>query len=201
MKISEMKQIVNMLYNEWNLGKKEAKAKGKICAWLYLFEVLEETEKMVLEKQNNKVIGMCGYAKWNSKKHILRKKFFKLLKNICINSPLIKNKKAIIKYNQDYDYTPAELENHFDGEISLLIVDKNYRGKGIGKKMINKTFEYAKKDNMKNIEILTDESCNFKFYENCGCKKVYEKTIPNGEPDILGNITSEKGYIYEKTFN
>lgn len=201
MKISEMKQIVNMLYNEWNLGKKEAKAKGKICAWLYLFEVLEKTEKIVLEKQNNKVIGMCGYAKWNSKKHILRKKFFKLLKNICINSPLIKNKKAIIKYNQDYDYTPAELENHFDGEISLLIVDKNYRGKGIGKKMINKIFEYAKKDNMKNIEILTDESCNFKFYENCGCKKVYEKTIPNCEPDILGNITSEKGYIYEKTFN
>lgn len=201
MKISEMKQIVNMLYNEWNLGKKEAKAKGKICAWLYLFEVLEETEKIVLEKQNNKVIGMCGYAKWNSKKYIIRKKFFKLLKNICINSPLIKDKKAIIKYNQDYDYTPAELENHFDGEISLLIVDKNYRGKGIGKKMINKIFEYAKKDNMKNIEILTDESCNFKFYENCGCKKVYEKTIPNGEPDILGNITSEKGYIYEKTFN
>ena len=127
MKPSEMKQIVNMLYNEWNLGKKEAKAKGKICAWIYLFEVLEETEKVVLEKENNKVIGMCGYAKWNSKKYILRKKFFKLLKIICINSPLIKDKKAIIKYSKDYDYTPVELENHFDGEISLLIVDENYR--------------------------------------------------------------------------
>ncbi len=198
MKPSEMKQIVNMLYNEWNLGKKEAKAKGKICAWIYLFEVLEETEKVVLEKEKNKVIGMCGYSKRNSKKYILRKKFFKLLKNICINSPSIKDKKAIIKYSQDYDYTPAELKNHFDGEISLLIVDKKYRGKGIGQKMINKTFEYAKKDNMKNIEILTDESCNFKFYEKCGCKKIYEKDIPNGEPDILGNITSEKGYIYER---
>lgn len=201
MKLSEMKQIVNMLYNEWNLGKKEAKAKGKICAWIYLFEVLEETEKVVLEKEKNKVIGMCGYSKRNSKKYILRKKFFKLLKNICINSPLIKDKKAIIKYSQDYDYTPAELENHFDGEISLLIVDKKYRGKGIGQKMINKTFGYAKKDNMKNIEICTDESCNFKFYEHCGCKKIYEKDIPSGEPDILGNITSEKGYIYEKVFN
>lgn len=201
MKPSEMKQIVDMLYNEWNLGKKEAKAKGKICAWIYLFEVLEESEKLVIEKDNNKVIGICGYAKWNSKKYILRKKFFKLLKILCINSPLIKDKRAIIKYSQDYDYTPVELENHFDGEVSLLIVDKNYRGKGIGKKMINKIFEYAKEDNMKNIEILTDESCNFKFYENCGCKKVYEKTIQNGEPDILGNITSEKGYIYEKTFN
>lgn len=201
MKLSEMKQIVNMLYNEWDLGKKESKAKGKICAWIYLFEVLEETEKVVLEKENDKVIGICGYAKWNSKKYILRKNFFKLLKIICINSPLIKDKKAMIKYSKDYDYTPIELENHFDGEISLLILDKNYRGKGIGKKMINKIFEYAQKDNMKNIEILTDQSSNFKFYENCGCKKVYEKIIPNGEPDKLGNITSEKGYIYEKIFN
>ena len=72
MKTSEMKQIVNMLYNEWNLGKKEAKAKGKICAWIYLFEVLEETEKVVLEKENNKVIGMCGYANWNSKKYMYK---------------------------------------------------------------------------------------------------------------------------------
>ena len=42
---------------------------------------------------------------------------------------------------------------------------------------------YAKNDNMKNIQILTDESCNFKFYEACGCNKVYEKVINNGEPN------------------
>lgn len=87
MKLLEMKQIVNILYNEWNLGKKEAKAKGKICAWIYLFE------------------------------------------------------------------------------------------------------------------ILTDESCNFKFYEYCGCTKVYEKIIPNSEPDKCGNVNSEIGYIYEKVFD
>ena len=61
-----------------------------------------------------------------------------------------------------------------------------------------KIFEYAKKDNMKTIEILTDESCNFKFYEKCGCKKIYETVIPNNEPDVLGNTSSEIGYIFEK---
>lgn len=30
MKPSEMKQIVNMLYNEWNLGKKEAKKRKRL---------------------------------------------------------------------------------------------------------------------------------------------------------------------------
>lgn len=123
MNLVEMKQSVDMLYDEWDLGKTPSHSKGKVCAWIYLFEILEETEKMVIEKEN---------------------------------------------------------------------------GKGIGKKMLSQVFEYAKNDNMKNIQILTDESCNFKFYEACGCNKVYEKVINNGEPDKCGNTSSEIGYIYEK---
>ena len=198
MKISEMKQVVNILYNEWDLGKKASKAKGKTCAWIYLFEILEYSEKIIIEKDKNKVIGICGYSKWNSRKHFIRKKFFKMMKNLFINSHLIKNKEALYKYNKDYDYTPNKLENYFDGEISILIVDKNYRGRNIGKKMITKIFNYAKNDDIKNIKILTDESSNFRFYEACGCNKIYEKVIENGEPDALGNISNEMGYIYEK---
>ena len=56
----------------------------------------------------------------------------------------------------------------------------------------------ASMDNMKNLQILTDESCNYEFYEKLGCKKIYETEIPNGEPDKCGNISSEKGFIYEK---
>lgn len=198
MKIKSHKHIVDMLYNEWDLGKKSSNAKGKTCAWIYWFEILNEAEQVIIEKQDNKVVGVCGYSKWNSKKHCLRKKYYGILKNILIHSPLIKNKQAIYKYNDDYYYLPKELENHFDGEITILIVDKSYRGKKIGKKLLIKTFELASKDNMKNIQILSDESCNYKFYENLDCKKVYEKIIPNGEPDKCGNISSERGFIYEK---
>lgn len=56
----------------------------------------------------------------------------------------------------------------------------------------------AKNDGMKNIQILSDESCNYQFYEALGCIKVYEKIIPNGEPDKCGKIVNEKGFIYEK---
>ena len=201
MTLKEMRNIVNLLDNEWDLGKTPSKAKGKICAWIYLFEVLEESENVIIEKEGNKVIGICGYAKWNSKKHLIKKKFYNILKNLLIHSPFIKDKKAVIKYNEDYDYTPKEMENYFDGEVSILIVDKNFRGKGIGKKLLLKIFELAKNDNMKNLQILTDESSNFKFYERLNCTKVYEKIIPNGEPDKLGNVTSEIGYIYEKRLN
>ncbi len=82
--------------------------------------------------------------------------------------------------------------------ISILLVDKNYRGKGIGKKLLFAVFNLAKKDNMKNLQILTDESCNFKFYENCGCKKVYETIVKNLEYGKLGSMSNERAFIYEK---
>lgn len=198
MKFKYHKQIVDILYKEWDLGKTASKAKGKTCAWIYWFEILSEAEELVTEKINDTIVGICGYTKWNSKKNIVRKKIYGLLKWLLIHSPLVKDKKAIYKYDADYDYLPKELEDYFDGEIIILIVDKQCRGKKIGKKLLNKIFDMAKDDNMKNIQILSDESCDYQFYEALGCIKVYEKVIPNGEPDKCENIINEKGFIYEK---
>ncbi len=199
MKYNEMKQAVNLLANEWDLGKKEAGAEGNICAWIYLMDLLEESEQIVTYKSGNKLIGFCGYSKQSSHKKIIKKKIYKIIGNILKKSKKIKNKDAINKYCNNYNYVPEELKNYFDGEVSILIVDKNYRGKNIGKKLLFEIFEMAKKDNMKNLQILTDESCNYKFYEKCGCKKIYETIIENKEYGILGQITSEKAFIYEKT--
>lgn len=198
MKVKHHQQIVDILYKEWDLGKTASKSIGKTCAWIYWFEILSEVEEVIIEQINDRIVGVCGYSKWNSKKHIVRKKIYGLLKWLLIHSFLVKDKNAIYKYNNDYDYLPKELENYFDGEINILIVNKLYRGKKIGQKLLNKIFEMAKNDNMNNIQILSDESCNYKFYENLGCIKVYEKVIPNGEPDKCGNTTTEKGFIYEK---
>ena len=198
MKIRYHKQIVDMLYNEWDLGKTNAKAKGKVCAWIFWFGVLNEAEQVIIEEKDNKAIGVCAYSKWNSKKYFFRKTWYGILKNILIYSPLIKNKQAIFQYNEDYDYLPKELEGYFDGEVTVLIVDKAYRGKQIGKKLLTKTFELANNDNMKNIQILSDESCNYNFYEKLNCKKVYETMITNGEPGKCVNLSYEKGFIYEK---
>ena len=51
---------------------------------------------------------------------------------------------------------------------------------------------------MKNLQILTDESCNYEFYEKCGCQKIYETMIENTEYGKLGKIEAEKAFIYEK---
>lgn len=195
---SEMKQAVKLLANEWNLGKKESGAIGNICAWIYLFTILEESEKIVTYKDGRKLVGFCGYSRNNSKKHLFKKKFYTIVKNKLYKNKNIKDLHALKQYENNYDYLPKELENYFDGEVSILLVDKNYRGKSIGKKLLLEVFNLAKKDNMKNLQILTDESCNFKFYEDCGCKKIYETIVKNQEYGKLGNISSEKAFIYEK---
>ena len=110
-------------------------------------------------------------------------------------SPAIKNKDALKEYYKNYNYLPKELIGHFDGEVSIWIVDKDYRGKNIGKKLLNKIFKLAREEKMKNLQILTDESCNYKFYENLGCKKIFETSVQNGDIEH-----TEDAYIFEKKF-
>lgn len=198
MNYNEMKQAVKLLSKEWNLGKKEAETDSDICAWIYLFGILQESEKIIKYKDGNKLIGFCGYSKESSNKYIISKKFYGFIKNKLYKNKNIKNLKALKEYEDNYNYTPEELKSHFDGEVSILIVDKNYRGQKIGKKLLLDVFELAKKDNMKNLQILTDESCNYMFYEKLGCKKVYETIVENKEIGQLGNKYTEKAFIYEK---
>lgn len=184
-----------MLSSEWNLGKKEAKADNDICALIYLMVILEESEEIVKYKEGKKLIGFCGYSKENSKKHKLSKSFYGFIKNRLYKSKHIKDLKALKEYEDNYYYVPAHLKNYFDGEISILIVNNNYRGKKIGEKLLLDVFEKARRNNIKNLQILTDESCNYKFYECLGCKKIYETVIKNKE---TLNKETEMAFIYEK---
>ena len=110
----------------------------------------------------------------------------------------IKEALELEKVDIQVESKTVNLENYFDGEVSILIVDKDYRKRRIGKKLLLDVFKLAKNDNMVNLQIVTDESCNYKFYENLGCKKIYETVIKNKESNKLGNAYQEKAFIYEK---
>lgn len=64
---------------------------------------MSKSEKIIIKRKDKQ---FCGYAKWNSKKHLLRKKLYSVVKKILINSNLIENKKAMYEYLNDYNYTP-----------------------------------------------------------------------------------------------
>lgn len=198
MTIKDMKRAVKLLESEWDLGEKESGASRHLCAWIYLMEILEESEQFVYYRENGKLLGFAGYSKNNSKRHLFKKRFYTFIKKQLYKSKEIKDINALKEYEDNYYYVPDELKDYFDGEVSMLIIDKSLRGKGIGKKMLSEIFELAKKDNMKNLQILTDESCSYYIYESLGCKRIYETIVKNKEYGKLENITTEKAYIYEK---
>ena len=60
MKYRDMKQAVKLLDKEWNLGKREAETISDICAWIYLMQILEETEQFIYYRKKRK--GMSSGA-------------------------------------------------------------------------------------------------------------------------------------------
>lgn len=198
MSIKDMRQVVKLFENEWSLGEVECGASRHLCAWIYLMEILESTEKSICYRENNRLLGFASYSNTKSKKHILRKRMYAFFKKLLHKSKEIKDLEALIEYEGSYKYSPEEFQNYFDGEVLMLIIDKGARGKGLGTKLLEELFELAKKDNMKNLQILTDESCNYSIYESLGCKKIYEGMVENKSYENKDSVFSEKVYIFEK---
>ncbi len=198
MKLKFIKPALNLLMDEWNLGAKESGAPKNLCALIYLFELIEKSEYFIYYTENNRLYGFASYSKKNSKKHIVRKKLASLIRKILLKSKKIKDLAAFEKYNNSYDYIPDNLKNTFDGEILILILDKSLRGKGLVKNLLLETYKEARKNNIKNLYILTDDSCTYDIYENTGCKKIFETSISTTEYGTSKIATDECAYIYEK---
>ncbi len=52
-----------------------------------------------------------------------------------------------------------------DAFINLLAVSSKHQGKKIGRKLITKFIDYCEKNNIKNVFLWTDTSCNYRFYK------------------------------------
>lgn len=59
-------------------------------------------------------------------------------------------------------------KNKYDSTIHLFFVSSKSRGLGIGKSLLNNLFEVYKTKNIKNCILITDETCNYGFYDYYG---------------------------------
>lgn len=196
LRITDRRQAKNLLWNEWNLWSKESWAPKNLCSWIYFVEILEKTEQLIAYKEKWKLIWFWWYGNYKSKK--LKKRFFWIIKKILYQSPRIKYKQALVDYHENYTYVPDSLKNYFDWEAIILIVDPEYRWKGIGKKLLIKMFELAKKDKIHHLLIMSDQSCNYQIYESLWCKKLHEAKILNEEWGKLWKEKYEYWYVYDK---
>ncbi|MGI6069104.1 MAG: GNAT family N-acetyltransferase [Blautia sp.] len=58
----------------------------------------------------------------------------------------------------------------FDAELTLFIVDRRYRGLGIGRHLYEGLMEFYRKQQVKTFYLQTDTGCDYEFYEHQGLK-------------------------------
>ncbi len=75
--------------------------------------------------------------------------------------------------------------SRFQSQVVLLMVDKECRGQGIGKRLMKNFISKAKNKNRKSIYLYTDIESNWKFYDIIGLKQ-YKSFYDNGLSIMLG---------------
>ena len=65
-----------------------------------------------------------------------------------------------------------ESQKEYDNEIKLFFVAEKSRGTGLGKTLMNRYVEHCRINNIKSIILITDEGCNYGFYEYYGYERV-----------------------------
>lgn len=79
----------------------------------------------------------------------------------------------------------------FDSEVEFFVVDKEYRGRGIGQSLMNHFTEHLRQADKKTVYVCTDIECNWTFYEKYGFIK-HRDFYDNG----LSFLRAERTYSY-----
>ncbi len=105
----------------------------------------------------------------------------------------IKNRKRLVKKIVKSQIRIMKHTPSYDAIIELFIIDADYRGQGLGKKIMKEFISHAKSKNAKRVAVYTDPLSTFQFYEKFGFTRISEfHDIMNSY--IMGEPT--KGFIY-----
>ena len=107
--------------------------------------------------------------------------------------PITEKENIASKYISRIDDADRQMLNkhvgEFDAELNLFIVDGEYRGMGIGKRLFADFIRFLKYNGAKNLYLFTDDFCNVEFYVHIGYKMRERIEVHSKEFD-------EKGYFY-----
>lgn len=160
---------------------------------IYIRSCLLEQDYTEVIEENGEIMGLL-FGKTNKKSNFVKNanNIWSLL--VCWARALFtaKKDKGILldfkKVTNAYSNLIKECNDNFDGEVVLFIVDEKYRGRGIGKKLVNNYLDFCKSKAVRSLYLFTDSKCNYGFYDNSGFKRMGEKQINintiNGPSDL-----------------
>lgn len=113
---------------------------------------------------------------------------------LAVNAEGRSNLKIFRELNQQNRRMFKEQGEKFDGELIYLNIMRNKKGKGLGNQLWEDTKNYIKNSGGKNFFFFTDTTCDYKFYEKKGCRRIAasEKIL-----DIGGQRKHLEMYLYK----
>ena len=113
---------------------------------------------------------------------------------LAVNAEGRSNLKIFRELNQQNRRMFKEQGEKFDGELIYLNIMRNKKGKGLGNQRWEDTKNYIKNSGGKNFFFFTDTTCDYKFYEKKGCRRIAasEKIL-----DIGGQRKHLEMYLYK----
>lgn len=113
---------------------------------------------------------------------------------LAVNAEGRSNLKIFRELNQQNRRMFKEQGEKFDGELIYLNIMRNKKGKGLGNQLWEDTKNHIKNSGGKNFFFFTDTTCDYKFYEKKGCRRIAasEKIL-----DIGGQRKHLEMYLYK----
>lgn len=97
-------------------------------------------------------------------------------------------------YRKTCETLLVSLNQQFDGEITLFVVDKNARGNGLGKILLTKCLNLIIESNHQNIFLTSDNECNYTYYQKYGFNIEREGKVKHSKEEVTVYIETKKFY-------
>lgn len=165
-------KIAYILSNEWNLGCLQTKLPKIVCGLRYLFASLLCSHKSYVAVYNFNVLGIICIRYPNKEDN----QWYTYLFNLCEKNIFWDKRKAFQEYDNQYSYIENKCDEIADTVLELFIVDKKYRGFGVGKSLLDIGLSQAKTS----ISVSTDTNCNYQFYLHNGFEIIESKELDAG---------------------
>jgi predicted GNAT family N-acyltransferase len=159
---------------------------------------------LLVDQETGRVFGILFASDEN---HLTSKSSIKKFKNLSI---LFKHiilghlgKRSIaLKCIRDMLAIDKSVEKYcenFDSELNLFILSKEFQGQGYGRILMNRFIQFCKNEQqIKNIFLWTDISCNRGFYQHYGFR-LYRQFYDHRLTDHCDKRTDKpNGFIYYK---
>jgi len=175
-KKEDIKELTQVISQSWNYEALFSPSTAKHFAHLFLyFELARKTFAQVAEIAGKPVgIIICEVKKPKIWKNFAY--YPKLLKH-GISLLLSKEGRGVLfKYAADVarknNQMLKDTGEEFDTEVALFAVSPHTQGLGVGSKLFQYFLDAMKEQELKSFFLYTDTTCNYKFYERKGLKRI-----------------------------